>query len=297
MLNLHSHHTSLLHLWATWQYAQSLSVRTVTERAWTVRRMAEWCGVAPELATLEHIVRWLAEGADSDEGWSARTRWTYHSTLRAWFSWLQTQGHRVDNPMLHIPSPRRPKSEPRPVTDEELGRILRVRMWKRTRAMALLATLQGLRVHEIAKVKGEHFDLIARTMIVHGKGNVTKVLPLHPLVVEIAYQMPRKGHWFPSKSGGHVRRESVSHTLGQVFTRAGVQGAGHRLRHWYCTALLEAGVDLRTTQELARHASIQSTQIYTQVKNERRAEGIERLQLPIGGAPIPSLILTDGDAA
>ncbi|SKO28606.1 site-specific recombinase, phage integrase [Mycobacteroides abscessus subsp. massiliense] len=297
MLNLHSHHTSLLHLWATWQYAQSLSVRTVTERAWTVRRMAEWCGVAPELATLEHIVRWLAEGADSDEGWSARTRWTYHSTLRAWFSWLQTQGHRIDNPMLHIPSPRRPKSEPRPVTDEELGRILRVRMWKRTRAMALLATLQGLRVHEIAKVKGEHFDLIARTMIVHGKGNVTKVLPLHPLVVEIAYQMPRKGHWFPSKSGGHVRRESVSHTLGQVFTRAGVQGAGHRLRHWYCTALLEAGVDLRTTQELARHASIQSTQIYTQVKNERRAEGIERLQLPIGGAPIPSLILTDGDAA
>lgn len=297
MLHLHAHHTSLVHLWATWQYAQSLSVRTVTERAWTVRRMAEWCGVAPELATLEHIVRWLAEGADSDEGWSARTRWTYHSTLRAWFSWLQTQGHRVDNPMIHIPSPRRPKSEPRPVTDEELGRILRVRMWKRTRAMALLATLQGLRVHEIAKVKGEHFDLIARTMIVHGKGNVTKVLPLHPLVIEIAYQMPRKGYWFPSKNSGHVRRESVSHTLGQVFTRAGVQGAGHRLRHWYCTALLEAGVDLRTTQELARHASIQSTQIYTQVKNERRAEGIERLRLPTAGAPIPSLILTDGDAA
>lgn len=296
MLDLHSHHTSLVNLWATWQYAQSLSARTVTERIWTVRRMAQWCGVAPELATLEHIVRWLADGADSDEGWSARTRWTYHSTLRAWFLFLQKQGHRTDNPMVNIPSPRRPKSEPRPVTDEELGRILRVRMWKRTRAMALLATLQGFRVHEIAKVKGEHFDLIAQTVTVTGKGGATKVLPLHPLVVEIAYQMPRKGYWFPNKSGGHVQRQSVSHTLGQVFDRAGVQGAGHRLRHWYCTALLEAGVDLRTTQELARHASIQSTQIYTQVKDERRAEGIQRLQLP-AGTPIPSLLPHVADGA
>lgn len=297
MLNLHSNHSALLNLWATWQYAQSLSVRTVTERAWTVRRMAQWCGVSPELATLEHIVRWLAEGSDSDEGWSPRTRWTYHSALRAWFTWLQTQGHRLDNPMIHIPSPRRPKSEPRPVTDEELSRILRVRMWKRTRAMALLATLQGFRVHEIAKVKGEHFDLIARTVEVTGKGGVAKVMPLHPLVVEIAYQMPRKGYWFPSKKGGHVRRESVSHTLGKVFDRAGVAGAGHRLRHWYGTALIEEGVDLRTAQELLRHASMQSTQIYTQVKNARRAEGIERLRLPTSSALIPSLMLADSDAA
>lgn len=295
MLDLHSHHTSLVHLWATWQYAQSLSYRTVTERTWTVGRMALWCGVSPERATLEHIVRWLAEGADGDEGWSARTRWTYHSALRAWFLWLQTQGHRVDNPMVHIPSPRRPKSEARPVTDEELGRILRVRMWRRTRAMVLLAVLGGLRVHEIAKVKGEHIDLIARTITVTGKGGATKVRPLHPDVVEIAYQMPRKGYWFPNKSGGHIRRESVSHTLGQVFTRAGVQGAGHRLRHWYCTSLLDAGVDLRTTQELARHASIQSTEIYTRVSDARLAEGIERLRLPTSTAA-PFLTL-DGGAA
>lgn len=55
-------------------------------------------------------------------------------------------------------------------------------------------------------------------------------------------------------------------------------------------------MDLRTTQELARHASIQSTQIYTQVKDERRAEGIQRLQLP-AGTPIPSLLhVADGAA-
>ncbi len=296
-MHVSQHHSTLVTLWQTWQYAQSLSHRTVTERSWTVMRMSQWCGVAPELATLEHIVRWLAEGSDSDEGWSARTRWTYHGALRAWFLFLQKQGHRADNPMVNIPSPRRPRSEPRPVTDEELARIMRVRMWKRTRAMVMLATLQGFRVHEIAKVKGEHFDLIARTVEVTGKGGVTKVMPLHPDVVEIAYQMPRKGYWFPNRKGGHVRRESVSHTIGQVFDRAGVAGAGHRLRHWYGTALIEEGVDLRTAQELLRHASMQSTQIYTEVKNERRAEGIQRLRLPTGGPAMPPLLLIDDGAA
>jgi integrase len=56
--------------------------------------------------------------------------------------------------------------------------------------MALLGAMQGLRAHEIAKIKGEHLDLIDRTMIVAGKGGVTSTLPLHHLVVEIAYQMP-----------------------------------------------------------------------------------------------------------
>ncbi|WP_255780637.1 tyrosine-type recombinase/integrase [Mycobacteroides abscessus] len=84
----------------------------------------------------------------------------------------------------------------------------------------------------------------------------------------------------------------------------GRRGAGHRLRHWYGTALIEEGVDLRTAQELLRHASMQSTQIYTQVKNvyaqvknARRAEGIERLRLPTSSALVPSFMLADSDAA
>ncbi len=269
-------HTTLVNLWQTWQYAQSHSQRTVTERVSTVRRMSLWCNVAPERATMEDIVTWLAEGGD----WSTQTRWTYHTSLAAWFLWLQKQGHRMDNPMLLIPKPRRPRNVPRPTTHDELARILGVRMWTATRAKVLLATLQGLRAHEIAKVRGEHFDLVARQMEVKGKGGETKVLPLHPDVAAVAAKMPTKGYWFPGTSGGHVHRGSVCNTLRAVFDRAGVPGSGHKLRHWYGSSLLEAGVDLRTTQELMRHASIQSTQIYTKVNDKMRADGISRLALP-----------------
>ena len=59
--------------------------------------------------------------------------------------------------------------------------------------------------------------------------------------------------------------------------RAGITGSAHSLRHWFCTALVEAGVDLRTTQSLARHESLATTQIYVLVSDRKRFAGIDLL--------------------
>lgn len=143
--------------------------------------------------------------------------------------------------------------------------------------MILLGAFAGMRVHEIAKVRAEHMDLITRHITIVGKGGHTDTIPLHHLIVEHAYQMPRTGWWFPGNDNGHQRRESIGGTIKQVMIRANVPGSAHCLRHWYGTALVEAGVDLRTVQELMRHRHLTSTQIYTEVTDKRRAEGIERL--------------------
>ncbi|UVO12021.1 site-specific integrase [Mycobacterium sp. SVM_VP21] len=147
--------------------------------------------------------------------------------------------------------------------------------------MVLLGAMEGLRAHEIAKVKGEHLDLIDRTMIVTGKGGVTATLPIHHLVVEIAYQMPRKGPWFPGPDRGHQRRESVSGTIKDAMVRVGVPGSAHCLRHWFGTAPVRAGVDLRTVQTLMRHQNLSSTAVYTAIADEQRAKGIQLLD-PFG---------------
>lgn len=263
----------MLNTWRTWQYAQSLSQRTVDERTNTVRRMAEWTGCQPETASPHQIVTWLAEGGE----WKARTRWTYHTNLCAWFLWLQKQGHRTDNPMINISKPKRPRCNPHPISNHDMQRLLVVKCRRRTKAMILLAAFQGLRAHEIAKIKGEHLDLVERKMTVTGKGNVTATLPLHHRVIEIAYQMPRRGYWFPGKERGHQRRESVCGTIKEAMIRAGVVGSGHWLRHWFGTALLESGVDVRTVQTLMRHQDLSSTAIYTQVSAQRQADGIQLL--------------------
>ncbi|WP_158070629.1 tyrosine-type recombinase/integrase, partial [Mycobacterium sp. NS-7484] len=136
---------------------------------------------------------------------------------------------------------------------------------------------EGFRAHEIAKVKGEDFDLIARTVTVTGKGGLTATLPLHHRVLEIAYQMPRRGYWFPGVDHGHQRRESICGTIKEAMVRAGVPGSAHWLRHWFGTALLEAGVDIRVVQTLLRHQNLATTEIYTKVSDSRRAEGIDML--------------------
>jgi integrase/recombinase XerD len=57
----------------------------------------------------------------------------------------------------------------------------------------------------------------------------------------------------------------------------GIEGSIHRCRHTYATHLLRAGTNVRVVQELLRHKSLTSTQIYTAVSEDERIEGISRL--------------------
>jgi integrase/recombinase XerD len=113
-----------------------------------------------------------------------------------------------------------------------------------------------------------------------GKGGKQAWVPLHPLLAEVAGTMPVKGWWFPGNSrrpGKPVRAKSVSDIIGQAMRRAGMSDTPHALRHWYASTLLDDGANLRTVQELMRHSSIQTTQVYTKVKDSRRTEAVGRL--------------------
>lgn len=169
-----------------------------------------------------------------------------------------------------------------PITDEQLRNLLSVRMNHRTRVMILLAAYAGLRVHEIAKVRGEDVDPMARMIRVVGKGNVTADLPLHQVLVDAARTMPRKGWWFPGNSrrpGQPIRSRGVADIIGQAMDRAGIPGGtAHRLRHTYGSKLVSGGfADLVTAQNLLRHANLNTTQIYVKVADVKRVDAINQL--------------------
>lgn len=69
----------------------------------------------------------------------------------------------------------------------------------------------------------------------------------------------------------------MSDIIGQAMRRADIPGTPHSLRHWYGTNLVATGADLRTAQTLLRHANLQTTAIYVQVSDPKRAEAIDRL--------------------
>lgn len=266
----------LVQEWALWQRAGRRSQRTVEERTRVINQFLADAGVDPLASKPMDVARWMA----MHEEWGQSTAATYYSYLMSWHKWLVMMDYRTENPMHKTQTPRRPERSPRPVADSELMALLNLRVHHRTKVMILLAALAGLRVAEIARVKGDDIDLDARRIHVLGKGSKKAWIPLHPLLIDIAATMPTHGYWFPGncrRPGEHIRSKSVSDIIGQAMKRAGVRGTPHSLRHWYATTLLGDGADLRTVQELMRHSSIQTTQVYTQVPDARRNDAIDRL--------------------
>lgn len=267
----------VLALWRAWQETQGLSERSITERAQCIRRLLRQSGEKPLEITATAVMLFL-----NRPGLAPRTRWTYHQHVHAFCTWLVRAKLRGDDPLTDLPTPRKPASTPRPVHDAQLARMLAAAKRRRTRTMILLAAYAGLRVHEIAKLHGRDVDLEQETLRVIGKGGKDALVPMHPTLVEEARHYPADGYWFPTTGGDlpHVTRQSVSRTIAAAMARAGVVATPHALRHAYGTNLVSEGVDIRIVQELMRHSSIQSTQIYTKVSDAQRRAAIGRLRLP-----------------
>ncbi len=268
----------LLDVWEIQMRGAGRSERYVHHTRLTLLALERFAGKTVEQITPIDVSRYLGR-----PGLSPRSRESYFSCIACFYKWWAKHGG--VNVTADLPRPKTVKCTPRPVTDEQLHALLGLRMKRRTRVMVLLAALAGLRVHEIAKVKGEDVDPVARTLRVTGKGNVTATLPLHPLLVGAAESMPRRGWWFPGNSrrpGQPITWRAVSQIISQAMDRADIPGGtAHRLRHWYGSTLVGDGADLRTAQTLLRHQNLNTTAIYVAVRDEKRVEAIDRLN-PFG---------------
>ena len=263
----------LARLWTVEMSARSLSPRTIDERLRVVDQFTRQTGVNAQVANFEDITLWLATLP------SAITRHAYYVHLRAFYQWLVISDHREDNPMSRVASPKRPKYQPRPITDEQLRTVLASPLRPATRTRIMLAAFAGLRVHEIAKIRGQDLDHATGMITVVGKGDKTATLPVHPIILHEAEQYPLRGWWFPSPTcpNTHVERRAVGSSISNAFARAGITMTSHQLRHYFATALLEAGVDARVVQTLMRHENLQTTALYMNVSVRLQRQALDLL--------------------
>lgn len=274
--------------WMTAQAAAGCSGNTIRQRHDIIRRLGEWTGDDPRHLTAEQIEAWLAKPRERPrrgargEGLSAGAKAAYNRCLRAWYSWL-VETDRIDrDPMRGVAKARPPRGVPRPVTTDEVRRLIAAADGD-LRAWLLLAAYQGLRAHEIAKIRGE--DIRGDVLDVLGKGGVHATVPLHPAIADLSEEYPRRGYWFPTDPSRrtaypYIWPGTVSRLVGAHFRAHGVEGATHRLRHWTGTTTLQATGDLEVTRRVLRHASVATTQIYAQVADDtvrRAVEGLPRV--------------------
>lgn len=263
----------LIDAFSTYQRANGLAHNTIRNRASIIRHFTT--RYDPLTATRQDVRAFLARPIKASS-----KRINLHA-LRAFYAFLIEDGYRDDDPTVKAAKVHVPRNLPRPFSWEQIHAMLATGAYRRTRVMILLGYYQGLRVSQIAAVKGDDIDLLSGTIRTTAKGSVELILPLHPVVRELAESMPR-GWWFPARkaNSGHIAPSSVSDLVRRAKLRAGITDpelTAHSLRHSYGTHLLENGVDVRVVQELMGHANLATTQIYTRVSDIQRRAGINAL--------------------
>lgn len=226
---------------------------------------------------------WLAHLRQGDRPLSPRSLSQALSAIRTFHRYLDI---RLDTPnpaVALVRGPRVVPSAPRPVSEDQARGMLAEPSldpdredWEASRDEAVLTLLYGcgLRISEALSLKRSDAPLGASLRIL-GKGSKTRIVPVLPAVREaidayladLPFALSSDQPLFRAKRGGALSPRHVQATVQLLRGRLGLPDSAtpHALRHSFATHLLGAGADLRSIQELLGHASLSTTQRYTEV--------------------------------
>ena len=211
------------------------------------------------------------------------------STLKTFFKYLVREG-RIKNTIIQtVRIPKVPKSIPKALSIEDTLTALDVveelsdELWVGKRNKALLTLLYGcgLRLGEALKLSRDEglraLDGDA-SLVISGKGGKQRLVPVLPAVSKAIqdyldlspFQFEGDAPLFVGVRGKRLNPAIAQKTVRELraLLKLPDSATPHALRHSFATHLLGGGGDLRTIQELLGHASLSSTQRYTEVDGE-----------------------------
>lgn len=218
-------------------------------------------------------------GAWHRQGLASRSMQRRLSALRSFYAWLLREGVVSHNPAVGISAPKVPKRLPENLDVDQLNQLLDGKqsddLALRDGAMMELFYSSGLRLAELVSLDIDTIDMADASMVVTGKGNKQRRLPVTATAIAAVRRwLPVRHRWlaqiecaalFVSKRRRRISPRSVEQRLVVLARRQGLAGKPHphMLRHSFATHLLESSRDLRAVQELLGHANLSTTQIYT----------------------------------
>jgi integrase/recombinase XerD len=258
------------------------------------RRYLEGRGLADAAAASEEdvggFVAHLSAARHDGRAYRASSVARAVAAVRSLHRFLVMEGDGADDPSAGVRRPRVPRTLPRPLSVDEVTRILASPAGGTSLALrdqAILETLYGggLRVSELVGLDVDDVDLEEGSIRVTGKGGKERIVPIgrygrRSVSAYLTRARPAlatsksRGALFLNHRGGRLTRQGCDRILRQHARRAGISKriSPHTLRHTFATHLLEGGADVRVVQELLGHASVATTQIYTLVTEQHLRE-------------------------
>ena len=213
------------------------------------------------------------------------------SALRHLYRYLLLDKIVECDPTLNIDSPKQWKVLPKALARDEMETMLRIpipgsngreagAIALRDHAMLEVFYAGALRVSEIIAVKLEDLKLDAGYILVRGKGDKERIVPLGKSAqnVLVLYMANARAVLvadtgspllFLGRRGHKLTRQRVWQIVREASTLIGRNASPHMLRHSCATHMVENGADLRTVQTILGHADISTTQIYTHLALDR----------------------------
>ena len=215
------------------------------------------------------------------------------ASLRGFYKYLYRERLINNNPASSLIAPKKNKSLPKFLTDDEMEQILdNVQIPTpagfRNKAILELLWATGMRVSELSGLNFGDLELENNEIRVFGKGAKERIVlvssrakkfllqyintarPLIPGVNGIKIDTEENSPVFINNTGYRLQTRTIRNTINEVVERIQLPKhvTPHMFRHSFATRLIEHGADLRVVQELLGHASISNTQIYTHISTQ-----------------------------
>lgn len=208
------------------------------------------------------------------------------SSLRNFFTWLETESILKNRAIAQVARPKIAHGVPKPLTAVKAAAVIDGGMaagldWVAARDTAVLLLLygSGLRISEALALTFRDAPITGRdVMRITGKGGKERAVPVLPVTqaavvryIDLCpYRFEPETPLFFGAKGGELSPRIIQLVMERMRDALGLPETAtpHALRHSFATHLLSAGADLRQIQELLGHASLSTTQVYTEVDRE-----------------------------
>ena len=234
---------------------------------------------------VHHVRRHVAQL--HSRGLGGKTLARMLSAWRGFFHYLARDHGFKQNPCVGIRPPRSPKRLPHALSPDEAGRLMEIGatdpLAVRDKAIMELLYSSGLRLSELTGLAPDDVSFRDATVRVTGKGAKTRIVPVgrYALAALRAWLTERnrlaatgETALFLNRNGGPLSARSVQLRLERWAAKRGLgrRVHPHALRHSFASHLLQSSGDLRAVQDMLGHASISTTQVYTQLDFQHLAK-------------------------
>jgi integrase/recombinase XerC len=223
-------------------------------------------------------------------GFSGRSLARSMSALRSFFRWLEAEELMRNRGVRQVALPKVPHGIPKPLTVVKAAAVVEAGPgaeldWIAARDIAVLLLLygSGLRISEALGLRRGEAPVAGRDVLrIVGKGGKERLVPVLPVTRDAIaryvdlyercnHPLEADAPLFRGAKGGPLSPRIVQLAMERMRDALELPATAtpHALRHSFATHLLSAGADLRQIQELLGHASLSTTQIYTEVDRKR----------------------------